>query len=135
MGQAESNTRRMDSPVRPGRTRMSDLAKRTDLNDGNTARYGSCKESPRSRGIPMTPQAAYQQLVDRYREARLLESVGSVIGWDERTYMPPKGSAHRADQMALLAKLLHVKLTEPVLGELLDAVERSSLVAAPEADV
>lgn len=82
----------------------------------------------------MTPQAAYDQLIDRYREARMLESVSSLIGWDERTYMPLKGSAHRAEQMALLAKMLHVKLTEPVLGELLDTVERSSLVAGADSD-
>ena len=80
----------------------------------------------------MTPQDAYQQLIQRFRETRLLESIGSLVGWDERTYMPPKGSAHRADQMALLAKLVHEKVTAPALGELLDAVERSPLVTAPE---
>lgn len=77
----------------------------------------------------MTPVAAYQRLIQLYREARVLDSVSSLIGWDERTYMPAKGSAHRAEQMALLARLTHERLAAPVLGELLDALERSS--AAP----
>src|SRR5688500_13780862 len=85
-----------------------------------------CREST------MTPPEAYQRLIQLYREARLLESISSLIGWDERTYMPVKGSAHRAEQMALVARLVHEQLTAPVLGELLAAVERSPLVAAAE---
>ncbi len=80
----------------------------------------------------MTPSDAYQRLMQLYREARLLESVGSLVGWDERTYMPAKGSAHRAEQMALLARLVHERLTAPALGELLAGVVDSSAVAAPE---
>jgi carboxypeptidase Taq len=44
-----------------------------------------------------TLQAAYDELLQRSREARLLESCGSLLGWDERTFMPREGSAHRAD--------------------------------------
>src|SRR5262245_44934526 len=80
----------------------------------------------------MTSLEAYQQLIQRYRQARLLDSIGSLVGWDERTYMPPKGSAHRAEQMALLAKMTHEQLTAPALGELLDAVERAPQQAAPD---
>ena len=47
----------------------------------------------------MTPQAAYDELIQRFKETRLLDSIGSVLGWDERTYLPPKGGAHRAEQM------------------------------------
>src|SRR5262245_9281486 len=80
----------------------------------------------------MTPSEAYQQLVQRYRQARLLESIGGLVGWDERTYMPPKGSAHRAEQMALLAKLTHEQLTAPALGELLDIAEQTPQQSAPD---
>ena len=52
----------------------------------------------------------------------LLDSCGSVLGWDERTYMPRQGSAHRAEQMALLARLTHEMLTAPHIGDLLAAV-------------
>src|SRR5262249_52541487 len=39
------------------------------------------------------------------------------------TYMPPKGAAHRAEQMALLAKLGHERLTSPRIGEWLAQLE------------
>jgi carboxypeptidase Taq len=80
----------------------------------------------------MTPLEAYQRLIRLYREARLLESISNLIGWDERTYMPTKGSAHRAEQMALIARMVHEQLTAPLVGESLAAVERTSVVAAPE---
>jgi carboxypeptidase Taq len=71
----------------------------------------------------MDSQVAYDELIQRFKETRLLESIGSVLGWDERTYMPPKGGAHRAEQMALLARLGHEQLTSPRVGELLGVVE------------
>jgi carboxypeptidase Taq len=81
----------------------------------------------------MTMHEAYPDLIHRYREIRLLDSIGSLVGWDERTYMPPRGSAHRAEQMALLAKVGHERLTAPALGDLLSRVERSELTRDPEA--
>ena len=64
----------------------------------------------------------YTELVQRFREFRLLESIGAVVGWDQHTYMPAKGADHRAEQMGYLAKLGHEKLTSPRLGELLGQV-------------
>src|ERR1019366_264521 len=61
----------------------------------------------------------YLELIERFKEVRLLESVGAIVGWDQHTYMPPKGGNHRAAQMGFLAKLGHEKLTSPRLGELL----------------
>src|SRR5262249_7607621 len=45
-----------------------------------------------------------------------------------RTYMPRQGSAHRAEQMALLARMCHEMLTAPEIGELLGEVESSPLI-------
>src|SRR5437660_1503637 len=81
----------------------------------------------------MDHQAAYDDLIQRFKETRLLDSIGSVLGWDERTYMPPKGSAHRAEQMALLARLGHEQLTSARLGELLGFLETSPLARDAEA--
>jgi carboxypeptidase Taq len=66
---------------------------------------------------------AYTELILQFREYRLLESIGAIAGWDQHTYMPPKGAGHRAEQMGLLAKLGHGKLTTPRLGELLGLAE------------
>src|SRR5438270_5471572 len=82
----------------------------------------------------MQPDQAYADLIRRVKEARLLESCASVLGWDERTYMPHQGSAHRAEQIALLARMTHEMLTHPRIGECLAAVEGSELVRAPESD-
>lgn len=69
----------------------------------------------------------------RSREAALLASCAELLGWDELTYMPAGGAAYRADQLALLAGLLHAQHTDPRLGELLAAVEASVLTADPTA--
>jgi carboxypeptidase Taq len=80
------------------------------------------------------PTNAYADLIRRVREIALLNSCAGVLGWDERTYMPPKGSPHRAEQMALLARMAHERMTAPVVGDLLTAVEHSDLVKDPESD-
>jgi carboxypeptidase Taq len=81
----------------------------------------------------MRPRAAYDELTHRVKEEAVLASCADVLGWDEETYMPRAGSAHRAGQQALLAGLLHDQATDPRLGELLAAVEGSDLVADPDA--
>jgi carboxypeptidase Taq len=80
----------------------------------------------------MQPRAAYDELARRAKEEALLASCAALLGWDEETYMPKAGVAHRANQQALLAGLLHDRATDPRLGELLAAVEGSDLVADPD---
>src|SRR5262249_26558721 len=82
----------------------------------------------------MTPDQAYAELIRRVRDAAVLGSCAGVLGWDERTYIPGAGAAHRGEQMALLARLGHEMLTDPRLGELLAAVEGTPLVADPASD-
>jgi carboxypeptidase Taq len=77
----------------------------------------------------MDQNQAYAELISRIREYSLLGSCVHMLGWDERTYMPRQGSAHRAEQIALLARLTHEMLTAPRIGELLAEVEASPLVA------
>lgn len=79
----------------------------------------------------MTPEAAYASLIHATREASLLASCAELLGWDEDTYMPSGGVAHRSRQMALLAGLVHERQTDPGLGELLDIVEGSPLTVDP----
>src|SRR3954468_10255054 len=82
----------------------------------------------------MTPESAYADLIRRVRDAGVLASCAGLLGWDERTYMPRAGAAHRGEQMALLARLGHEMLTDPRVGERRAAVEGGPLVADPEAD-
>lgn len=66
----------------------------------------------------------YAELTQRVREAELLASCGSLLSWDEQTYMPPKGSEHRANQVGLLAGMTHERRTHPRVGEILAELEQ-----------
>jgi carboxypeptidase Taq len=77
---------------------------------------------------------AYQDLLRRICEANVLASCGSVLSWDESTYMPRQGSAFRGEQMGLIARLVHEMTTAPAIGELLAQVEGSDVVRDPESD-
>lgn len=76
----------------------------------------------------------YAQLTQLLREAALLGSCGSVLGWDERTYMPASGSAHRSEQLALLAGLAHERATSPRIGELLAELQQQSDLGDADSD-
>ena len=72
--------------------------------------------------------SAYATLVERVREASLVGSVASVLGWDQETMMPQGGVEFRSRQLALLARLAHERSTDPKIGELLErSAEDSSL--------
>ena len=77
----------------------------------------------------MDCRSAYDELLHLVRETALLGSCAELLSWDELTGMPPRGSAFRGRQLALLAGLRHERATAPRLGELLATVENSALVA------
>jgi carboxypeptidase Taq len=82
----------------------------------------------------MTAAEAYRWLLDHSRETALLASISRLLSWDERTHIPPKGHAHRAEQLALLARLIHARQTDPRVGEHLSRVEGTPLTADPLGD-
>jgi carboxypeptidase Taq len=81
--------------------------------------------------MPLKPDQALKELKKIINDASLLGSTAAVLGWDERTYMPHGGSAHRANQLALIAGMVHEQVTTPRFGELISAVEDSPLVKDP----
>src|SRR5262245_43458450 len=85
--------------------------------------------------MPPQNHTAYQELIDTWREASLLGSCGAVLGWDERTFMPPAAAAHRASQTALLARLGHGMVTSQRVGELLEKLHEFPLGEAEAANV
>lgn len=80
----------------------------------------------------MSTQQAYEDLIGRWKELQLLESCAAVLGWDERTYMPRGGAAHRAEQHALLAGMAHERATAPEVGELLSRIEEGDEQFQPD---
>jgi len=80
------------------------------------------------------PQATLRQLENHLREATLLESISSLLNWDERTYLPAQSGAYRADQITYLAGQLHQQRTDPKLGEWLEILLASPLAAESHSD-
>jgi carboxypeptidase Taq len=74
------------------------------------------------------PRSSGEILADlKHRLAEIydLNAAGSVLTWDEATYMPTGGAAARGRQVAILRRLAHERFTDPALGRLLDRLERS----------
>jgi carboxypeptidase Taq len=81
----------------------------------------------------MLSTEAYEKLCTHSRATAYVGSSIAVLGWDQRTQIPPKGHAHRVGQLTTLAKIRHGMATDPVIGELLGMVEGTDLTADPVA--
>jgi len=62
---------------------------------------------------------AYEPLLALLREVATLSSVTELLDWDQETMMPRKAAAFRAEEKAFLSRLIHRRLTDPRLGDLL----------------
>ena len=71
----------------------------------------------------MSAAESYRRLLAHLAEAQTLASVASVLEWDQETAMPPKAVAFRAEEMGLLARLVHERVTNPSVGEWLAECE------------
>jgi len=79
-------------------------------------------------------QATYDKLCAHAREVALLSSTQSLLGWDERTKLPPAGGDFRAQQMSYLAGAIHKKQTAPEVGEWLAELAGSPLAVDPHSE-
>lgn len=76
-------------------------------------------------------QVTFDKLCAHARETALLQSVAELLGWDERTKMPPAAGAYRAEQMTYLSSLVHRRQTDPQVGGWLDELAASDLASDP----
>ncbi|MHA2140002.1 MAG: carboxypeptidase M32 [Candidatus Thorarchaeota archaeon] len=67
---------------------------------------------------------AYDKLMEKGKEVVLLGSSLGVIHWDLETYMPPAGIQLRSEQISLLSRIAHEKLSSPEIGKLLAEAEK-----------
>ncbi len=79
-------------------------------------------------------QQRFGQVCDHVRETALLKSANDVLAWDEQTHLPAAAAEYRAEQMALLCRLVHTRRTNPQLGQWLDELAGSPLAADPHSD-
>ncbi|MES2708036.1 MAG: carboxypeptidase M32 [Verrucomicrobiota bacterium] len=68
---------------------------------------------------------SYQNLRTRFRDAALLRSTESVLGWDQETGLPSKAVDWRAEQMSYLSGQVHRLTTAPEVGDLLAECEQA----------
>ncbi|MDQ6879351.1 MAG: carboxypeptidase M32 [Candidatus Dormibacteraeota bacterium] len=64
-----------------------------------------------------------QKLKDILGEVSDINRAGAVLAWDQETYMPPGGIAHRADQLTTLRRISHIRFTSDAVGALLDELD------------
>lgn len=76
----------------------------------------------------------FDKLCAHARETALLQSVAELLGWDERTKMPPAAGSYRAEQITYLSSLTHRRHTDPQLGDWLDELAASDLASDPHSD-
>jgi carboxypeptidase Taq len=69
---------------------------------------------------PQDSHDPFTAAVAHARRVGVLGSIDALLGWDERTKMPPAAGAHRADQAAALAAVVHRERTDPRQGERLE---------------
>ena len=61
----------------------------------------------------------YSDYCELMQKAADINYSSAVLGWDQEVYMPPKGAAYRARQLATLASQAHEMLTSEKFGKLL----------------
>ncbi|HEX4123819.1 MAG TPA: hypothetical protein VHY37_03770, partial [Tepidisphaeraceae bacterium] len=77
----------------------------------------------------------YSSLIAELRELSMLGSINAVLGWDEQTHLPTRGTEYRAEQSSLLARMMHERFTAPRIGEWLGELEASGALGDRESDV
>ncbi|UYV11281.1 MAG: carboxypeptidase M32 [Phycisphaera sp.] len=71
----------------------------------------------------------YAELCAYGRRGATLKSIAALLGWDQETYMPRGGGDARAEQMALMAGMMHERGTSEELGNLIAGCEDEDLDA------
>src|SRR5215813_12676250 len=107
------------------RTKMRTKA-RTKPRTGTPPRRKTVANKARKVARPKNRQSSDAILADlkrRLSEIYDLNAAGSVLGWDEATYMPTRGALARGRQSALLRRLAHERLVDPALGRAIDRLE------------
>ncbi len=66
------------------------------------------------------------------QELSHLDAILGLLSWDEETYAPPGGRASRGEHTATLEGIKHNKLSDPALGELIEAHLEDSAISIDE---
>ena len=75
----------------------------------------------------------YERVMEIYREVSDLYGALALMGWDQETYMPPRGAASRGRQLATLSGMAHERITSNEIRTELEFAQSESL--APDQEV
>ncbi len=73
-----------------------------------------------------TAEELFEDVCRHARGIAALGSINELLGWDERTQMPPAAAEYRAEQSTLLAGLIHQRWIDARFGEQLEALLQHS---------
>jgi carboxypeptidase Taq len=79
-------------------------------------------------------ESLYEEVCRHAVRTATLESIESVLGWDERTKLPPAGAEHRAEQITLLAGMIHRRWTDRAFVDQLFELGEGPLADPPDTD-
>lgn len=79
----------------------------------------------------MEQQEIWTEIRAFVAETAKLEGAVALLEWDDRTYLPSRGGTYRADQMTLLSGMIHRRLTDQRLGEMLQQLSTSDFMSDP----
>ena len=65
----------------------------------------------------------WERLVERLRELADIGRAAALMHWDQSVMMPPGGAPFRARALATLEGLLHDRLADPEIGDLVGSLE------------
>ncbi len=115
----------------------SPLTRRVSAEYGQVLYWGiPCLTQLSSISLTAMPTTAdvYAKLCDHARETAMLETIESVLGWDERTYMPIAAGEYRAEQITYLSGRIHKRRTDERVNDWLKQLEESDLATDPHSD-
>jgi len=70
-----------------------------------------------------------------YQEVSNLDRTAAMLGWDQETYMPPKGATNRGHQLGTITGLIHERLTSDIMRAALEKTRSESLASEQEINV
>jgi carboxypeptidase Taq len=123
------SSRKSNAPAK--RSRNTNKTKSNKTKSNKTRRRAASRAASRP-----SAEAMVSDLRQRLAEIYDLGAAGSLLGWDEATYMPKGGAPARGRQSALLRRLAHERMVDPALGRLIDRLEpQAGALAAADASL
>ena len=81
-----------------------------------------------------SPSALFDEVCQYVRQSSLLNSISTVLEWDERTKMPAANAQYRAEQTTLLSGMIHQRWTDEGFVAKVSELAAGPLATASPAD-